>query len=108
MRKVRKRLNEFRAHCHDGGGRENVRMHDSVSILFPRRWSAVSAGSTRSFPLNIRIERALCTAQLKNCVLIAPEVFELDAEGKAVVKNPAGASEGQILRAALACQQRAV
>ena len=58
--------------------------------------------------MNIRIERALCTAQLKNCVLIAPAVFELDAEGKAVVKNPAGASEGQILRAALACQQRAV
>jgi ferredoxin len=58
--------------------------------------------------LRIRIERALCTAQLKNCVLIAPQVFELDAEGKAIVKDSAGASEGTILRAALACQQRAV
>jgi ferredoxin len=58
--------------------------------------------------VKIRIERSLCTAQLKNCVLIAPTVFELDAEGKAVVKDSTGASEGQIMRAALACQQRAV
>ena len=58
--------------------------------------------------MQIKIDRPLCTAQLKNCVLIAPEVFELDSEGKAVVKDPQGASEGRILRAALACQQRAV
>ena len=58
--------------------------------------------------MRIRIERPLCTAEMKNCVLIAPEVFELDAEGKAVVMDPNGASEGRILRAALACQQRAV
>ena len=58
--------------------------------------------------MRIRIERPLCTAQMKNCVLIAPEVFEMDAENKAVVKDPNGADEGRILRAALACQQRAV
>jgi ferredoxin len=58
--------------------------------------------------MKIRIERPLCTAQMKNCVLIAPEVFELDGEGKAVVKDPTGAGQGKILRAALACQQRAV
>jgi ferredoxin len=58
--------------------------------------------------VRIRIERPLCTAESRNCVLIAPEVFEMDAEGKAVVKNPTGAAEGRILRAALACQYRAV
>ena len=58
--------------------------------------------------MRISIDRALCTAQLKNCVLVAPSVFEIDAEGKAVVKDPEGADEGLILRAALACQQRAV
>jgi ferredoxin len=58
--------------------------------------------------VKIRIERPLCTAEMKNCVLVAPEVFEIDAEGKAIVKNPHGSSEGKILRAALACQQRAV
>ena len=56
----------------------------------------------------IRIERPLCTAVQRNCVLIAPGVFEMDAEDKAVVKDPQGAEEAQILRAALACQQRAV
>jgi ferredoxin len=59
-------------------------------------------------PVLIRIERALCMAKMKNCVLIAPEVFAIDAENKAVVEDPAGADEGRILRAALACQQRAV
>ena len=58
--------------------------------------------------MKIRIERPLCTAEMKNCVLVAPEVFEIDTEGKAVVKDPHGADEGRILRAALACQQRAV
>ena len=58
--------------------------------------------------MRIRIERSLCTAQMKNCVLIAPEVFDLDSEGKAVVKDPNGAGEGRVLRAALACQPRAV
>ena len=58
--------------------------------------------------MQIRIERPLCTAGMQNCVLIAPEVFEMDAENKAVIKDPTGADEGRILRAALACQQRAV
>ena len=43
--------------------------------------------------MRIEIDRPLCTAQLKNCVLIAPAVW---------------AGEGTILRAALACQQRAI
>jgi ferredoxin len=58
--------------------------------------------------VRIRIERPLCTAENKNCILIAPEVFALDDEGKAVVKDPNGTGEGRILRAALACQFRAV
>lgn len=58
--------------------------------------------------MRIRIERPLCTAELKNCVLVAPTVFDIDTEGKAVIKDPQGAGEGRILRAALACQQRAV
>ena len=45
---------------------------------------------------------------MKNCVLIAPTVFAMDDENKAVVLDPNGAPEKQILRAALACQQRAV
>lgn len=58
--------------------------------------------------MQIRIERALCTATLRNCALIAPKVFQIDGEGKAVVVDPAGGDEATILRAALACQQRAV
>jgi ferredoxin len=58
--------------------------------------------------MRVRIERSLCTATLRNCALIAPAVFQIDAEGKAVVADPQGADEKTVLKAALACQQRAV
>ena len=39
---------------------------------------------------------------------VAPDVFELDAEHKAIVKNPAGADDETILLAAQSCPTRAI
>lgn len=39
---------------------------------------------------------------------MAPEVFELDAEGKAIVTNATGASDEAILDAARACPTLAI
>lgn len=42
------------------------------------------------------------------CVAIAPDVFELDAEGKVKLKNPTGADEQTIIDAARSCPTQAI
>ncbi len=46
----------------------------------------------------IYIDRDLCIGAA-SCIAIAPEVFKLDGENKAVVKNPKGADDETILLA---------
>ncbi|MFA6098102.1 MAG: ferredoxin [Patescibacteria group bacterium] len=42
------------------------------------------------------------------CVAIAPDVFELDGDGKVSLKNPTGADDATILDAAKSCPTQAI
>jgi len=55
----------------------------------------------------IVIDRNLCIG-CGNCTAIAPEVFELDKDGKSVVKNQKGADNEIILNAAQSCPVGAI
>ena len=55
----------------------------------------------------IYVDRDLCIGAA-SCVAIAPEVFELDGENKAIVRNPKGADDETILLAAQSCPTKAI
>ncbi len=57
--------------------------------------------------MKVRIDRNLCTG-LGNCVALAPTVFELDEEGKAVVLDPASVDDDALLEAAESCPYDAI
>jgi ferredoxin len=54
-----------------------------------------------------KVDRSKCEGHAV-CVGIAPEVFELDSEGKAYVKNPEGADEQSIEDAINGCPVQAI
>ena len=53
------------------------------------------------------VDRDECQGHAE-CVAIAPEVFELDDDGMARVKNPEGASEKKIQKAIDTCPAMAI
>lgn len=53
------------------------------------------------------IDRDLCTGAAV-CVSIAPEVFELDDENKAIIKDPEEAEESAIQQAIDGCPEDAI
>lgn len=55
----------------------------------------------------IFVDRDLCIGAA-SCVAIAPGVFALDGENKAIVINPQGADNETILLAAQSCPTRAI
>ncbi len=57
--------------------------------------------------MKIEIKRDICIGAA-TCSAIAPDVFELDDELKAVVKNPAGAPDETIMDAAKSCPTLAI
>ena len=57
--------------------------------------------------MKVRIDRELCVG-VGNCAAIAPTVFELDDENKAVVLDPTSVNEQTILEAAESCPQDAI
>lgn len=57
--------------------------------------------------MKIKVDRSLCIGA-GTCSVIAPEVFELDGELKAVVKDPNGASDDKIIDAAKSCPVLAI
>jgi ferredoxin len=57
--------------------------------------------------IQVRIDREKC-AGTANCQYWAPEVFDLDDENKAVVLDPDGASEEDVLLAADGCPTGAI
>ncbi len=70
--------------------------------------SEVPTGEKKSAKIGkIVIDRNLCIGAA-SCVAIAPGVFELDSENKAVVYNDAGADDETILLAAQSCPTRAI
>jgi ferredoxin len=57
--------------------------------------------------IHITVDRALCIGS-GDCVDTAPNVFELDAEDKAVVVDPDGASVDEVIQAAGNCPVSAI
>lgn len=57
--------------------------------------------------MRIEVKRDLCIGA-SSCVAVAPGVFELDSEMKAIVKDPPAADAGTILEAARACPTLAI
>jgi ferredoxin len=55
----------------------------------------------------IQVDRDLCVT-LAVCIGLAPNVFELDAEGKAVIKDPNGADAKTLLEACKGCPVNAI
>ncbi|MBP9717858.1 ferredoxin [Candidatus Gracilibacteria bacterium] len=55
----------------------------------------------------IAVDRDLCVT-LAVCLGVAPDVFELDAEGKAVVKNPNGGDLATLIDACKSCPVNAL
>ena len=57
--------------------------------------------------MKIKIDREKCTG-VANCVGIAPDVFELDDENKAVIIDISSADEDTLWRAAKGCPKDAI
>lgn len=55
----------------------------------------------------IRVDRNLCVT-LAVCLGLAPDVFELDTEGKAVIKDADGTDINTIIEAAKGCPVNAI
>lgn len=55
----------------------------------------------------IEVDRELCIGAT-TCVAVSPDVFEMDDENKAVVKNLRGDTDENILEAARACPVAAI
>jgi len=57
--------------------------------------------------MKVKVDRELCIG-VSNCTAIAPTVFKLDDEDKAVVLDPSSVDEQTILEAAESCPQNAI
>lgn len=55
----------------------------------------------------IFIDRDLCIGAA-SCIAVAPDVFELDSENKAVVKDKNAADDEMLLLAAQSCPTKAI
>lgn len=55
----------------------------------------------------ITVDREKCIGAA-SCIAVAEKVFELDAENKAVVKDPKGADDETLLEAARVCPTAAI
>lgn len=57
--------------------------------------------------MKVRVDRDLCIGAA-NCVVIAPRVFQLDAENKAVVTERVSESDDKLFEAAESCPTKAI
>lgn len=57
--------------------------------------------------MKVKIDRDLCIG-VSNCVAIAPTVFKLDDEKKAIVLDPSSVDDDTLLEAAESCPENAV
>jgi ferredoxin len=57
--------------------------------------------------LKVRVDRDLCIG-VSNCVAIAPTVFKLDEENKAIVLDPSSVDDQTLWEAAESCPQNAI
>ena len=57
--------------------------------------------------MKVRVDRDLCIG-VGNCVVLAPTVFKLDEENKAVVLDPSSVEDDTLLEAAESCPEDAI
>ena len=57
--------------------------------------------------MKVKIDRDMCTG-IGNCVAVAPTVFKLDDQNKAVVLDAASVAKEKILEAAESCPMEAI
>lgn len=57
--------------------------------------------------MRIEVKRDLCIGAA-SCIAVAPDVYELDGENKAVIKNPKGADDQALLDSAKSCPTQAI
>ena len=57
--------------------------------------------------MKVRVDRNLCTG-IGNCVAMAPTVFKLDKNNKALVLKPESVDEDTLMSAAESCPENAV
>ena len=57
--------------------------------------------------MKVRVDRELCIG-ITNCVAVAPTVFEMDEDNKAVVTDPTSVSDDKLMEAAESCPQNAI
>ena len=57
--------------------------------------------------MKVRVDRDLCVG-IRNCVAVAPTVFQLDKENKAVVLDISSVNEDKIMSAAESCPVNAI
>jgi ferredoxin len=57
--------------------------------------------------MKVKVDRELCSG-VSNCVAIAPTVFELDGQNKAVVLDPGSVNEETLMEAAKSCPTNAI
>lgn len=57
--------------------------------------------------MKVEVKRDLCIGAA-SCIAVAPDVYELDDEMKAVVKNQKGADDATLLESAKACPTLAI
>ncbi len=57
--------------------------------------------------MKVRVDRDLCIG-VGNCVALAPTVFKLDEENKAVVLDPSSVNDDTLLESAESCPENAI
>ena len=57
--------------------------------------------------MKVKVDRELCSG-ISNCVAIAPTVFKLDDQNKAVVLDPGSVDEETLIEAAESCPENAI
>lgn len=57
--------------------------------------------------MKVKVDRESCIG-VSNCVAIAPTVFKLDDQNKAVVLDPSSVDEESLMEAAKSCPENAI
>ena len=57
--------------------------------------------------MKVKVDRVVCSG-ISNCVAIAPTVFKLDDQNKAVVLDPSSVDEETLIEAAESCPENVI
>ncbi len=71
------------------------------------QWSSELLVGHGGQDVKVRVDRDLCIG-VSNCVVVAPTVFALDEENKAVVLDPSSVDDDALIEAAESCPENAI